>query len=142
MANPRPALHVPLLAAASMGIYAVTLSGVTYLQAQHDRAVAAQQQPLLDAAARAAVERSLTQTAIRRAADALQAASDRYATTAEASTQLDAALAALAAQVSETTGAAARLPTSVALPAAPARVVIQAAAAAPAVQATTGASGQ
>ena len=142
MANPRTVVHVPLLAVASVGIYAVSLSGVALLQAQHDQAIAAERQPLLDAVARTAAERSVTQTAIRRAADALAGASDRYSTTIDASSQLDAALAALAAQVAETTGAAARLPTSVALPAAPARVVVQSAAVAPVVQATTGASGK
>jgi hypothetical protein len=139
MANPRTGVHVPLLAAASVGLYAVTLSGVTLLQSEHDRAVAAERQPLLDAAARAAAERSLTVAAIQRAAAALRDASDSYATTADASSELDAALTALSAQVAETTGAAARLPTSVALPAAPARVVIQSAP--PPIQATTGASG-
>lgn len=139
MAQPRAQVHVPLLAAVSVGLYAITLSGVTLLQAQHDQALAAERQPLVAAAARAAAERAATETAVRRAAAALTIATDRYASAADASGRLDAALAALAAQVTETTGAAARLPTSVALPAAPARVVIQAAA--PATQATTGASG-
>jgi hypothetical protein len=140
MAAPRPIVHVPLLAAASASLYAVALAGVTLLQAQHDAAVTAARQPLADAAATATAERTAAEHAIRRATSALASAAGAYQDTAEASGQLDRALAALADQVALVTGAAAQLPTSVALPAAPSRVVVVAPAA-PATQGTTGASG-
>jgi len=140
MAAPRTIVHLPLLAAASASLYAVALAGVTLLQAQHDAAVAAARQPLADAAEVAAIQRGAAQRALRRATMALSAASGAYEGTASASGQLDATLAALAEQVALVTGAAAQLPTRVALPAAPSRVVVVAPAA-PATQATTGASG-
>ncbi len=143
MAAPRPIVHVPLLAAASAGLYAVSLSAIALLQAQHDGQVLASRQPLVDAAARAAEERSLTEAAVQRASTLLGAASDQYAAATGASGDLDATLTALAQQVAALTGAAAQLPATVALPAPPARVVVAAPApaAAPATQATTGASG-
>jgi len=140
MAAPRSIIHVPLLAAASASLYAVSLAGVTLLQAQHDAATTAARQPLVDAAAMATAERAATELAIRRATNALTAAASAYQGTADASGQLDAALLALAEQVAAVTGAAAQLPTSIALPAAPSRVVVRGQAA-PATQGTTGASG-
>jgi len=142
MAAPRTIVHVPLLAAACAGLYAVALSAVALLQSQHDAQVAAGRQPLIDAAAQAAEQRSLTEDAIRRASDALSLAADRYSAASSASGDLDGTLAHLADQVALVTGASAQLPTSVALPAAPSRVVVVTQVAAPPAQATTSASGK
>ena len=139
MAAPRPLLHLPVYAAACTGLYAGSLALMTMLQAQHDAAVMLEQTPLIDAVSSAESARRGTEEALRAASGALGAASDRYASAAELSAQVDAAMSALARQVAAVTGVASSLPGSVRLPAAPGAVTHVTA---PVTHATTGASGK
>ncbi|MDH4334876.1 MAG: hypothetical protein OEW24_06405 [Chloroflexota bacterium] len=139
MAARRPLLHLPLAVAACTALYSGTLAVVTAFQAEHDAALAAERAPLVAAAARANSERRATELAVRRASRALDRASAGYSDTAGVAADFDALLAILAARVEDATGAAARLPSSVRLPAAPSSV---ARVAAPTTQSTTGASGK
>ncbi len=139
MAGERTPLHLPITAAICTGLYAGSLGLVTLLQAEHDADTARANAPLGQAAARAEAEREAAGRSLRAASAALQAASDRYADTTDASAALDAALQELAASVEAATGAAARLPASVRLPSAPSAVTPVAA---PVTNATTGASGR
>jgi len=138
MAGSRPILHLPVAAALCTGLYAVSLAGVTALQAAQEAAITAARAPLVDATNRVSVSRRATLDGLRRATEALQAATDRYRAAVAASGELDTDLAALAAQVSALTGAAAHLAQTQALPAAPGGV---GSVAPPPVQGTTGASG-
>jgi hypothetical protein len=139
MAGERSALHLPITAAICTGLYAGSLSLVTLLQVEHDAGTARANAPLGEAAARAEAEREAAARSLRGASAALQAASNRYADTTDASLALDAALKQLAASVEAATGAAARLPASVRLPSAPSAVT---SVTAPVTNATTGASGK
>ena len=139
MAGERTSLHLPITAAICTGLYAGSLSLVTVLQAEHDAGTARANAPLGEAAARVEAGREAAGRSLRAASAALQAASDRYADTTEASGALDAALQQLAASVEVVTGAAAHLPASVRLPSAPSAV---SPVAAPVTNATTGASGR
>lgn len=139
MAAPRPFLHLPLAAAACTALYSGSLAIVTAFQAEHDAALAVDRAPLVAAAARANSERLATELAVRHASLSLDRASAGYTDAAGVAADFDALLALLAARVEDATGAAARLPSSVRLPAAPSSV---ARVAAPTTQATTGASGQ
>lgn len=136
----RPLAHLPIIAAACAATYAGSLALVAGQQSVHDARLAAARDPMLEAARRAAFERARTMALVNAASEALAAAADGYAGAINASATLDAALAALAEQVSAVTGSAAQLPDSIALPAAPSRVVQQVVVAPP-TQATTGASG-
>jgi hypothetical protein len=139
MAAPRPLLHLPIYAAACTGLYAGSLALVTMLQAEHDASVTRDEAPLLDAVSRAGEARRAAEDALTSASGTLGAASDHYANAASLSTQLDAAMADLAAKVADVTGVATRLPATTRLPAAPGSVTHVAA---PATTATTGASGK
>jgi hypothetical protein len=139
MAAGRSPFHLPITAAICTGLYAGSLGLVTLLQAAHDADTARANAPLADAAMRAASERASAGRSVRAASAALQAAVDGYSAATSASLDLDAALQQLSAQVEAATGAAARLPASIRLPAAPSGVT---AVSAPATNATTGASGK
>lgn len=139
-ARKAPPFHVPVAIGATAGLYAASLAGVTFLQSQTDAGLAAARQPIMDAVARVAAQRSSLERDLQTTVRALNAASDAYGTAAERSTSLSAMVASLSAEVSKVTGAASamQLPTS-GLPAAPRAMSITSA---PPVVATTGASGK
>lgn len=140
MAAQRPIVHLPLIAGASAVAYGLTLAFVTGLQAAADARIAASRQPMEDAVRDAASQRTRTAQDVRRAGRILAEAAAAYERALQASTALDEALAALAGGVESASGAAARLPDRIALPAP--RIQVVQVAAPPPVQATTGASGQ
>ena len=138
MAQPRKApLHLPIAVGLTTGLYAVSLAGVTAIQAQTDGAAVAAQQPSADAirglaAQRAALEADLAQTVAT-----LNRAGTLYNGSLTRAAGLHAAVTALAREVQAATGIAARVPTGGSLP----RVVgTVAAAPAPVAHATTGGS--
>jgi hypothetical protein len=138
MAAQRPVIHLPIGAALCTGLYAASLALVAGQQSQHDGLLTSQRTPMVDAVARAAAERLAAEEAVLRASLMLQRASGGYAGAAALSADMDRLLAILAGQVADASGAAARLPTSLPLPAAPAGV----SRVAPATVATTTASGK
>jgi hypothetical protein len=137
-----PAVRLPILVAASAAAYAASLAWVSGMQASQDAAAARATRPLAEAAADAASMRSGAQAAADAATGALAEALGEYELTTRASAELDAQLAELASMVTEVTGAAARLPATVPLPAVPSAVVRQVVVQPPATQGTTGASGR
>lgn len=137
----RPVLHIPLVGAATAVLYAGSLGLVSVLQGSHDAALLRERAPLVDGAAAAAMQRSATLRAIQAANEALAGAAAGYDAALARSHVLDQRLATLAERVGAVTGAAARLPSSIVLPAAPRAAVVSAPAGAPATNATTGASG-
>jgi len=139
MAGNRPVLHLPITAAVCTGVYAISLAGVTTLQAIHEAEVTEARAPLVDAAERSRIARQSADASIREANAALQAATERYLAAVSASDALDSSLAALAQQITALSGAVNQMPRGGALPAAPGAV---SAAAPPPVQGTTGASGK
>ena len=134
----RPALHLPIAAAVSTGLYAGSLVLVAGQQAAHDAELARIRAPMVDAVAQAESERRAAEAAVLRATRALESASGGYQDVAALSLDLDNALAILAGKVKDATGAAARLPSSARLPSAPSGV----SAVAPTTVATTTASGK
>jgi len=134
----RHALHLPIAAAISTGLYAGSLVLVAGQQVAHDTELTRVQMPMIDAVAEAEAARRAAEAAVLRASHALDVASGGYANVAALSQDLDDALAALAGSVGDATGAAARLPTTVSLPSAPSGVR----SVAPATVATTTASGK
>lgn len=136
---PKAPLHVPIALGVTAGLYAISLAGVTALQARNDAALAASHRPLADAVAGVTSERAALERDLHATVDALNAASSAYGTAANGTSTLNASLARLARQVAAATGAAARIPQTSGLPAAPGTVTV---ATAPTTQATTGASGK
>ena len=131
-----------MLIGASAAIYAVTLAGVSVLQADSDAALAASRQPYLDALAAARSANDSLEAAIVKADGAAQALAKDYTAAGQDVTAYQARLDELAALVAEVQGSAAALPTRISLP----TVTMHGAVAggggrAPAVKAKTKASG-
>ena len=118
--------------------FAVTLAGVTALQAASERAAADLRAPALATVGSAGIVHDGLDRDLAALRDDLGGAGADYERTADALAELEAGLDALTLRVAEIEGATARLPDRIALPSAP-RV---AAATKPATQATTGASGR
>lgn len=137
----RSVIHLPFIVGASAALYAGSLALITSLQADHDAVVIASRQPLVQAVQQTRLERLNATFAVRGATSALAAAGRDYAQLDISAGELADALAQLAAGVQHATGAAARLPTSVSLPAVPSTTVVVRAPA-PTTNATTGASGR
>lgn len=132
----RKPVQLAFVFGATTGLYAVSLAGVTALQADHDRAVAAMRAPVAadvgalgDANDRLAAELDRTVAMYGTAADA-------YTEAADALVAHEASLAELGAVVTKVTGSASALPRGVPMP----RVTRAATRSAPKTQATTGAS--
>jgi phage shock protein A len=133
-------MHLPMALGLGTGLYAVTLAGVTALQARTDAALAAERQPLSVAVGEVTQSRAALEGQLQVTVSSLNAAAAAYDRVRGHSADLETALSALAARVSSATGAAASLPSRISLPAAPGGV--SSVSTAPATQATTGASGK
>lgn len=136
-------VDVPVLVGLSTALYAVSLAGVTGLQASQDAAARARTAPLASAVSAAQRDREALELAVRAAGSAYNQDAAAYADARQRIDQLASEIAALAATVQAVRGSAAQLPA-----AAPRRAPVQVvtisappAAPMPAVQATTGASG-
>jgi hypothetical protein len=132
-------LHLPIALGVGTGLYAVTLAGVTALQARSDAALAAERQPLSVAVAAVSERRQALEQQLQATVGSLNAAAAAYDQVRGHSAALESALGNLSAQVTAATGAAASLPSHVSLPAVG---TVSAVTTAPATQATTGASGK
>jgi hypothetical protein len=136
--DPKRPYHLAVLLGLSAGTYAVTLAGVTGLQATSERAAADLRAPALATVGAAGVIHDGLDRDLEALRDDLGDAGADYGRSAAALAELEAGLDALTLRVAEIEGATARLPDRIALPSAP-RI---AAATKPATQATTGASGR
>jgi hypothetical protein len=132
-------LHLPVAIGVGTGLYAVTLAGVTALQARSDAALAAERQPLSVAVATVSERRQALEQQLQATVGSLNAAAAAYDQVRGHSAALESALGTLSAQVAAATGVAASLPSHVSLPAVG---TVSSVTTAPATQATTGASGK
>jgi len=138
MTDARRPTHLAVLLGASAGMYAVSLAGVTALQASADQAVIEDRAPLDTAATSLSGGHDTLESDIDRAARAYADAAARYDRLAPRLDEIETSLDGLAATVSQLSGAARALPGRVTLPRVTRTVQTKAA---PATHATTGASG-
>jgi hypothetical protein len=140
-ASRRP-VHLAVMTGAAAGVYAVTLAGVTGLQAGTDAVLAAARDPIAAAIAEQQAEHDRMEVSIEAASAAYAEAATRYAAVLEALGNHEGALAVLAGDVAAAEGSASKLvvPSRPALPSVSTRAGTRAAPR-PATNATTGASG-
>ena len=130
--------HVGVILGLSTGAYALTVAAVTGLQASAEATARAERAPTIAAIDVMTGGHDQLAARLEAARSAYEAAAGAYSTAGLQVADLEARLKALAAAVTEVSGSAAGLPSSVRLPPVSKSV---AAAPAPATQATTGASG-
>ncbi len=138
MTEHRVPTHLAILVGVSAGAYAVSLAGVTALQAGTDARLQAQRAPSQQAAESAAAEHDDLEAVLEAAVRRYDALAERYARVGGSLEGMEGALDTLANRAAALSESAASLPTRFSLPtvrSAP-RVI-----AAPKTQATTGASG-
>ncbi len=133
-----------MLIGASAAIYAVTLAGVSVMQADSDAAIVARRQPYLEAVAAARSANDALEIAVVKADDAARALAGDYAAVGGDVASYQSRLDELAALVAEVRGSAAALPTRISLPTVSVRSAGSgggSSSRAPATKATTAASG-
>ena len=138
MTETRRPLHVAAFLGLSAGAYAISLAGVTALQAQSEAAVVVDRVPTAEAIAELQTRHDALEASTDRAAAAYARAAGAYDTVGRALTDVETKLSGLAEVVGTIQGAAQGLPSRVALPRVSRAV---AAVSAPTVHATTAASG-
>lgn len=130
--------HIGVFLGASTAAYAVTLAGVTALQARSEAALIADRAPVVAGVDAIAARNEQLAAALSAAGADYQAATDAYVANGGRLADLEQALAALAAKVAQIDGVSRSLPTGANLPKVVRRVTTSSA---PATSATTGASG-
>lgn len=140
MTDSRRPLHLAALVGVSAGAYAVSLAGVTALQADADADLHAARAPIRLAADTMAASHDRLESALDAAAHRYSVIADRYRRSGLDLSGIEAELDALAERAALVSEGAASLPTRISLPSVPAtpRVVR---AAPPKTDATTRASG-
>jgi len=138
MTDARRPVHLVVLLGATAGIYAVSLAGVTALQAAADRALIDDRAPLDATTSSLSAGQDAFQSDLTRAAGAYGDAAASYDRLAPRLDELETSLDTLAGTVSKVSGAAKALPGRVALPTVTRTVITRTA---PATHATTRASG-
>lgn len=138
MTTERRPLHLGVLIGVSAGAYAISLAGVTALQAAEEQAVAAQRAPAAAALELLGAHHDGLEATLAGAAGAYGRSAEDLATLTARLAAVEGSLDALAVTVGDIEGAAAALPARIALP----RVNASAGTyTRPATNATTGASG-
>jgi hypothetical protein len=127
-----------ILLGASAAVYAVTLAGISVLQAHDDAATVARHQPYVDVLARQRAANDELEAAVRQADQQVHALGGWYTQTGDRLAAYEARLDALAALVADVQGTAAALPARISLPAVNVRTSVGSA---PRTSATSGASG-
>lgn len=130
--------HIGVFLGASTAAYAVTLAGVTALQAQGEAALIADRAPVVAGVDSIAARNGRLAAALSSAGADYQAATDSYVANGGRLADLEQALATLAAKVAKIDGVSRSLPTGASIPKVVRRVTTSTA---PATSATTGASG-
>lgn len=129
--------HIAVFLGASTAAYAVTLAGVTALQAQSEAALIADRAPVVAGIDAIAARNDQLAAALTTAGTEYQAASEAYLANGGRLADLEQALASLASKVAKIDGVSRSLPSAASLPTVR-RVTTSTA---PATSATTGASG-
>jgi hypothetical protein len=130
--------HVAVFLGLSTAGYAVSLAGVTALQAHDEAILAAERAPSIATIQDIAAKNASFAAALATAGGDYQAAVDAYTAAGGRLADLEASLAGLASSVKTINGVTTNLPTSVALPKVTRHV---SSGTAPATSSTTGASG-
>ena len=130
-----------MLIGASAAIYAVTLAGVSVMQADSDAAIAARRQPYLEAVASARSANDALEAAVVKVDGEARALAGRYAAVGQDVAAYQARLDELAKLVAAVQGSAAALPTRISLPTVSVRSAGSGSSKAPATRTTTKASG-
>ena len=130
-----------MLIGASAAVYAVTLAGVSVMQADADAAIAARRQPYLEAVAAARSANDALEAAVVRIDGEVRALADQYAAVGQDVAAYQARLDELASLVATVQGSAAALPTRISLPTVSVRSAGSGTSKAPATKTTTKASG-
>jgi hypothetical protein len=129
-----------MLVGVSAAIYAISLTGISALQATSDADLAAQRQPYLDAVAAARAANDRLETAIRQADLETRSLVTAYAAAGNDLAAYQARLDSLATLVADVQGSAAALPTRLSLPKVTVRTTVVSAA--PRTTTKTSASGR
>ncbi|HYL41417.1 MAG TPA: hypothetical protein VET90_08920 [Candidatus Binatus sp.] len=129
--------HICVMLGASTAAYAVTLAGVTALQAAGEAQLAADRGPAMASVQALGARNQALDAAVAGAGKRYDALASDYTQAGGQLTSLEASLARLAATVQSIDGVSRSMPAGVSLP----KVTRVAAAAAPATSSTTGASG-
>lgn len=129
--------HVGVMLGVSTAAYAVTLAGVTALQAGSEAELAAERAPAIARIDGLAARNQQLTDALQAAGASYDAVAAAYGAAGARLVDLEAALASLATSVQLIDGASRSLPSSIALP----RVGRPSSGGAPATSSTTGASG-
>jgi hypothetical protein len=108
-ARGRRPVHVVVALGMTAGLYAVSLAGVTALQAAADTRVAADRAPAIDAVARLRESQDALESRLTQLDDAYATAADRYKSVAAGITEHEKALNALGEQVNSAAGSASKL---------------------------------
>ena len=130
-----------MLIGASAAIYAVTLAGVSVMQADSDAALAARRQPYLEALAAARSANDSLEASIVKADGVARSLAGDYAAVGQDITAYQARLDELAKLVAEVQGSAAALPTRISLPSVTVHGSVGSSGRAPATKTRTKASG-
>jgi threonine dehydrogenase-like Zn-dependent dehydrogenase len=130
--------HIGVLVGLSTGAYALTLAAVTAFQSSAETASRAERAPTIAAVGEMAAAHDGLQERLDQARAAYEAAAGAYSSAGLEVAGLEAKLAELAAAVTEVSGTASSLPSSVRLPRVAGTVTTVKA---PVTQATTSASG-
>ena len=137
MADKRRPIHLGIVIGISTGVYAVSLAGVTGLQAGQNAQLAADRGPAADVAARLEAANTDLEARLAAARAAFDASASSYSTVADDLARYEARLTSLGKTVGAIRGASVSLPTSGSLP----RVSGAGSVAKPPVHTTTSASG-
>jgi hypothetical protein len=105
-----------MLIGASAAVYAVSLAGISTLQASNDAALDAQRQPYVDTVAAATSANDRLEAAIRQADLETRSLVAGYSAAGDDLAAYQARLDSLATLVAEVQGSAAALPTRISLP--------------------------
>ncbi len=105
-----------MLLGASAAVYAITLAGVSSLQASSDAELIARRQPYVDAVSQARVANDALEAAIYKADSESRALAGFYAAAGDEVAAYEARLELLATLVADVQGSAASLPTRISLP--------------------------
>jgi methyl-accepting chemotaxis protein len=116
MTDARRPLHVGVFVGLSAGAYALSLAGVTALQARSEAAIAADRVPTADAISQLAAQNDSLEANARRAGLTFDRAAGAYDRVGQAMADVEGRLGELAKTVQAVEGASRALPDRVALP--------------------------
>jgi hypothetical protein len=116
MAEKRRPIHVGVVVGLSASVYALSLAGVTSLQATTNAELTTAQAPALDAAARLGAAHTLTEQRLDAASSAYDETAKAYADLTQALGTYENGIKGLAGRVGKIEGSSLSMPSSVSMP--------------------------